>query len=72
MRALHDHPEFATASTVEGIRKLIAGFNDAHAGRAYFGKSKGWLNGNQVTPDTDTSFPAYKSVSEMAAGGNGR
>lgn len=64
IRALHDHPEFATPQVVAGIRKLIEGFNNAHAGRGYYGKEKGWLTGNQVTL-TDYDFPAYKSIPEM-------
>ncbi len=66
IRALHDHPEFATPQVVAGIRKLIEGFNNAHAGRGYYGKEKGWLTGNQVKL-TDYDFPAYKSIPEMVS-----
>jgi hypothetical protein len=64
IRALHDHPDFATPQVVAGIRKLTEGFDDAHAGRGYYGKEKGWLNGNQVKLDA-YDFPAYESIKEM-------
>ncbi len=66
VRALHDHPEFATPEIVAGIRKLIAGFNGVVPGRGYYGKERGWLNGNQVVLEQDSGFPVYKSESEMA------
>jgi hypothetical protein len=65
IRALHDHPDFATPPVVAGIRKLTEGFHNAHAGRGYYGKEKGWLNGNQVQLPADVSFPAYRSIHEM-------
>jgi hypothetical protein len=66
IRALHDHPDFATPSAVTGIRKLIEGFNNAHAGRGYYGKQQGWLTGNQVELSADDDFPAYRDIQEMA------
>ncbi len=65
LRALHDHPDFATPETVEGIRKLIAGFDSAHAGRGYYGEATGWKNGNQVQLEPDDSFPPYDSIEQM-------
>jgi hypothetical protein len=65
IRALNDHPDFATPQVVAGIRKLIVSFNNAHAGRGYYGKENGWLNGNQVKLPADETFPAYRSVQEM-------
>lgn len=67
IRALHDHSEHATPQIVSGISSLTAGFNNAHPGRGYYGKQKGWLNGNQVKLATDADFPAYKSPEEMVA-----
>ncbi len=37
IRALHGHPEYATPSIVEGIRKLAETFNGAVPGRGYYG-----------------------------------
>ncbi len=65
MRALKDHGEFATPSVVAGIRKLIEGFNSAHAGRGYYGKQKGWLNGQQVKLPADDAFRPYDTIQEM-------
>ncbi|NNC89326.1 MAG: hypothetical protein HKN82_12775 [Akkermansiaceae bacterium] len=66
IRALHDHPEHATPEMVDGIRKLIAGFDKAHPGRGYFGRENGWKNGNEVTPPGDDDVPPYDSLQEMA------
>lgn len=65
LRALHDHPDNATPSVVTGVRKLIAGFDNAHAGRGYYGKEKGWLTGNQVKLPADDRFAAYRDTSAM-------
>ncbi|MFZ5833329.1 MAG: hypothetical protein ACOY3P_24835 [Planctomycetota bacterium] len=65
IRALREHPERAAPSVITGVRKLIEGFDNAHAGRGYFGKQKGWLNGNQVELADDSDFPAYRNVQEM-------
>ncbi len=65
IRALHDHENFATPQVVAGIRKLTEGFNNAHAGRGYYGKQTGWRNGNQIKLKPDDDFPAYKDIPEM-------
>jgi len=65
IRALHDHNDYATPQIIDGIRKLTAGFNNAHPGRGYYGKQKGWLNGNQVKLADDNQFPMYGSIQEM-------
>ena len=65
LRALHDHADFATPQIITGIVKLTEGFNTAHAGRGYYGKEKGWLNGNQVTLAADDKFRPYASIPEM-------
>ncbi|MCA9090696.1 MAG: hypothetical protein KDA90_18905 [Planctomycetaceae bacterium] len=67
VRALRDHPEFATPAIIEGVRKLIAGFNSQHAGRGYYGKPEGWKTGAQVTVKTDDGFVPYKDIPEMVA-----
>lgn len=66
IRALSDHADMATPAVLAGVRKLIAGFNGAHAGRGYYGKPTGWKTGNQVRLDATNDFPAYSSVDEMA------
>lgn len=65
IRALRDHTDFATPSAIDGIRKLTAGFNTAHAGRGYYGQEKKWLNGNQIDLGKDASFRPYASILEM-------
>lgn len=65
LRALHDHPDYATPQIVAGIRKLIAGFNNAHPGRGYYGKETGWRTGNQVELKADDSFPVYRNIQQM-------
>lgn len=65
IRALRDHPDFATPQAVTGICKLTEGFNTAHAGRGYYGKEKGWLNGNQVQLAADEKFQPYESIPQM-------
>ena len=65
VRALHDHDEYATPQIITGIRNMTAGFNNAHAGRGYYGKNKGWLNGKQVKLVADKTFPQYQSIQEM-------
>ena len=67
IRALHDHPEYATPAIVVGIRKLIKSFNGVTAGRGYYGKDKGWLQGEQVNVDEDDGFRIYQSEQEMVA-----
>lgn len=65
IRALHDHNDYATPQIIDGIRKLTAGFNNAHPGRGYYGKQKGWLNGNHVKLADDNQFPMYGSIQDM-------
>jgi len=65
LRALHDHPVYATPPIVGGICKLIEGFDDAVPGRGYFGKSRGWIVGDRVTLPPDDAFPPYQSVQAM-------
>jgi len=66
MRALVDHPEYATPKIVAGIQKLIAGFDNAHAGRAYFGKEKGWLPEKKISFKNAEPLPKYQNLTQMA------
>ena len=65
IRALKDHPQYATDSIVGGIGKLIARFDDAGTGRGYYGKERGWVQGTDVELGDDTNFPAYRNQQEM-------
>ncbi len=65
LRALHDHPDYATAPVVDGIRKLIDAFKNQPQGRGYYGQQTGWLSGEQVKLEADTQFPDYKDAGEM-------
>ena len=66
LRALSDHEEFATSSIVAGIVKLIAAFDNAHAGRGYYGESVGWKIGPKAPLSPQESTPPYKSLRDMA------
>ena len=66
IRALRDHPQYATGAIVDGIRKLIAGFDNAGPGRGYYGKQRGWIAGDQVSLPDDSDFPPYKDLQAMA------
>ena len=67
VRALHDHPDYATPKIVAGIQKLIQGFNGVQPGRGYYGKQKGWLTGKQVKLAADNNFPQYDNIQQMIA-----
>jgi len=66
IRALHDHPVYATPSIIGGIQRLIESFNTAGPGRGYFGKQRGWLNCDKVPVRVDEGFPLYTSLHAMA------
>jgi len=66
VRALSDHPEYATPSIISGIRKLIEGFDGAVPGRGYYGKARGWIEGHKVTLAEDDGFDPYESERKMA------
>ncbi len=66
IRALHGHPALASAPIVEGIQKLEALFDAEGPGRGYYGKERGWLEGENVPLPEATDFPAYDSERAMA------
>ena len=66
IRALKRHPEFATPAITDGIRKLIAGFNDVTPGVAYYGKERGRIDGRKVVLPEDDTFPPYTDLQTMA------
>lgn len=65
IRALKQHPEFATPSIVDGICKLMGLFNNAHPGSGNYGKAKGRIYGNKITLPDDDGTPLYKDVAGM-------
>ena len=65
IRALRDHPMYATPALVAGMRKLIEGFHTAHPGRGYYGRERGWLYGQNVSLPEDDRFPPYRDESQM-------
>jgi hypothetical protein len=67
IRALKDHPEFATPSVTDGIRKLTVGFNGATPGSGYYGKQKGRIDGRKVPLPKDDAFPPYADLQAMAS-----
>lgn len=66
IRALKEHPEFATPAVVDGILKLMALFNEAHPGSGYYGKEKGRIRGNKVSLPDDDGTPPYSDIEGMA------
>ena len=66
IRALKDHPKFATPSVINGIRKLIVGFNLATPGSGYYGKLKGRIDGRKVPLPGGDAFPLYTDLKAMA------
>ena len=65
LRALHDHPQHARPAVVNGIVQLIQGFDNTGPGRAYYGKEKGWIIGDNPTAPPD-DLPMYTDEQAMA------
>ncbi|WP_222436187.1 hypothetical protein [Rubripirellula reticaptiva] len=66
IHALKERPDLATPSIVDGIRKLIGLFDNAHPGSGYYGKTKGRIKGNKITlPELDDELPPYTDVKGM-------
>ena len=61
VRAIHDHPTYATPSIIEGIRKLVGGFDGAGPGRGYYGKQRGWIAGDKVALPARTTFRCIRT-----------
>ena len=66
IRALHDHTQFATPTIVEGIRRLIEDFDNATPGRGYYGKERGWIEGDQVRLQPADEPAPYTNEAELA------
>ena len=66
IRALKEHPDFATPSVTDGIRKLIALFDTIHPGSGYYGKGRGRISGNKITLPEEDDIPPYDNLPGMA------
>lgn len=66
IRALKEHPEFATPKVVDGIRKLIALFDGQHPGSGYYGKDRGRISGNKIELPAEDLAPQYGDIEGMA------
>lgn len=65
IRALTDHPQYATPSIISGICRLIAGFDNATPGSGYYGKEHGRIDGNDVPLPEDDALPPYADMTAM-------
>ena len=65
IRALKEYPQYATPSIIDGIRRLIGGFNQASAGSGYYGREKGRIDGDQVVLQDDPRFSPFSSSEHM-------
>ncbi|TWT91714.1 hypothetical protein Pla100_51560 [Neorhodopirellula pilleata] len=65
IRALKDHPEYATPAVVDGIRKLLALFDNEHPGSGYYGKAKGRVQGHKILLPDDVGKPQYDDIEGM-------
>ena len=66
IRALKEHPEFATPDVIDGILNLMALFANATPGSGYYGKEKGRIQGDKITLHDDDGTPAYDDIEGMA------
>ena len=66
IRALKDHPDLATPSVVDGIRRLIGGFDNASPGSGYYGKEKGRINGRKIKLAGDDGIGPVPNLEAMA------
>lgn len=65
IRALKHHPEHATPSIVDGIRKLMALFANETPGSGYYGKKRGRIHGNKITLPDDDGTSIYNDMDAM-------
>ena len=66
IRALKDHPDLAAPSIIDGIQKLIAGFDNASPGSGYYGKEKGRIDGRQITLPNNDGISPFHDLKSMA------
>ena len=65
IRALKEHPQYATPAVVDGILKLMALFANETPGSGYYGKKKGRIHGHKITLPDDDAAPAYDDIEGM-------
>jgi len=65
IRALKEHPEYATPAVVDGIRKLMALFVNETPGSGYYGKQKGRIHGHKIILPDDDVAPQYDDLEGM-------
>ena len=65
IRALNEHPEFATPNVVDGIIKLIKMFRNETPGSGYYGKQQGRIHGNKINLPADDGTPEYRDIQGM-------
>lgn len=72
MRALHSHPEIVTPELVQGWAQLLHQFDNATAGRGFYGNEKGWKQGEKidVTGEAaeDLSYTDLEGMAEVTIG----
>lgn len=66
IRGLKDHPDCATPSITDGIRKLIGGFEKSAAGSGYYGSGKGRVDGWKVILPKDDGVPMFPDLQTAA------
>lgn len=66
IRALHECPQYATPSILNGLHQLITLFDSAGPGRGYYGKQRGWDAGDDSSLQGHADFPLYDSKQTMA------
>ena len=65
IRAFREHPQHATSSIIDGICRLIKGFNQASAGSGYYGREKGRIDGDMMVLPEHPDFPPYANLERM-------
>lgn len=65
IRALKKYPQHATSSIIDGICRLIRGFDRASAGSGYYGRGKGRIDGDMIVLPEDPDFPPYSNLEDM-------
>ncbi|MDE3000003.1 MAG: hypothetical protein OXU79_13080 [Gemmatimonadota bacterium] len=65
IRALQEYPRYATSSVIDGICRLIGGFDRASAGSGYYGREKGRIDGDMITLPEHSDFPPYSNPEGM-------
>ncbi|WP_206036378.1 hypothetical protein [Crateriforma spongiae] len=67
IRALKEHPEYATPAIIDGIRKLMTLFEGQTPGSGYYGKQKGRIHGHKIQLAENDNAPMYDDIPAMAS-----